>query len=117
LLRLFKMEIKIVAQESQIADGYSIHREIHQAETRGPIVVGIGASAGGVEVAESLFAQMPSDTGMSFVLCQHLAPQRPSLLAELLARQSQMPVREAQDGMRLEPNEVYVVKPGTHARR
>ncbi len=108
------MEIKIVAQESQIADGYSIHREMHQAETRGPIVVGIGASAGGVEVAESLFAQMPSDTGMSFVLCQHLAPQRPSLLAELLARQSQMPVREAQDGMRLEPNEIYVVKPGTH---
>src|SRR5947208_17046533 len=56
-------------------------------------IVGIGASAGGLEAFETFFANLPSDTGMAFVLVQHLDPQQPSLLPELLAQHTRMPVR------------------------
>ena len=54
--------------------------------------MGIGASAGGLAAFETFFTQMPPDSGMAFVLVQHLAPDRESLLPALLARQTQMPV-------------------------
>ena len=74
-------------------------------------VVGIGASAGGLESFKALFQHLPPDTGMAFVLVQHLDPHRESMLVELLARQTRMPVCAAADGMRAEANHVYVIPP------
>ncbi|NQE35038.1 chemotaxis protein CheB [Microcoleus asticus] len=76
-------------------------------------VVGIAASAGGLEAFIELLSNLPADTGMAFVLIQHLAPDHKSLLSEILRRSTQMPVNEAQDGMAVEPNNVYVIVPNT----
>ncbi len=74
-------------------------------------IVGIGASAGGLEAATRLFEHLPADTGMAFVLVQHLDPDHASQLAILIARITRLPVREAGDGMRAVPNEVYIIPP------
>ncbi|WP_107670390.1 chemotaxis protein CheB [Cyanothece sp. BG0011] len=75
------------------------------------LIVGIGASAGGLDAFSELLSHLPTDTGMGFVLVQHLAPEQESLLRELLARTTQMPVKTAENGMRVEANHVYVVPP------
>ena len=74
-------------------------------------VVGVGASAGGLEAFAQLLRNLPSDSGMAFVLVQHLAPKHESILASILARETPMSVREATDGVPLEPNHVYVIPP------
>jgi two-component system, chemotaxis family, CheB/CheR fusion protein len=76
-------------------------------------VVGIGASAGGLEAFTQLLSHLPANTGMAFVLIQHLDPKQKSLLREILARATAMPVLEVQDGMVVEPNCVYVIPPNT----
>jgi two-component system CheB/CheR fusion protein len=75
-------------------------------------VVGIGASAGGLEAFELFFRACPADTGMVFVLVPHLAPDHHSLLTEILQRCTPMPVAEVVDQTRIEPNHVYVIAPG-----
>jgi two-component system CheB/CheR fusion protein len=72
-------------------------------------IVGIGASAGGVEALELLFTHMPYDTGCAFVVVTHLAPDRHSLLPEIITRFTQMPVHVAEAGTVPEPNRVYVL--------
>ena len=74
-------------------------------------VVGIGASAGGLEALERLFQNMPSDTGMAFVVVQHLSPDFKSLMNELLARWTTMPIRAAEDRMPVAANEIYLMPP------
>jgi len=74
-----------------------------------PIVVGIGASAGGLDAFKKFFEHMPPDTGMAFVLVQHLDPQHKSLLVELLRPRMTMPVVEASDGTAVAENCVYVI--------
>lgn len=76
-------------------------------------IVGIGASAGGLEAFSELLGHLPTDTGMAFVLVQHLSPNQKSLLSEILGRTTDMPVTEVQDGMVVEPNHVYVIPPNT----
>ena len=76
-----------------------------------PLIVGIGASAGGLAAFKSFFANMPADSGMAFVLVQHLDPHHKSLLAELIARQTEMSVSEAEDGAQVIANRVFVVPP------
>ena len=73
--------------------------------------VGVGASAGGIEAMQGLLQDMPADAGLSFIVVQHLSPDRPSMLAEILQRWTAMPVRQALDGMEVEPDSVYVVPP------
>jgi two-component system CheB/CheR fusion protein len=75
------------------------------------LTVGIGASAGGLEAFKSFLAHTPGDTGMAFVLVQHLAPDHQSMLADLLRAATAMPVLEAVDGMTLEANRVFVIPP------
>src|SRR5262252_8574948 len=75
------------------------------------VVVAIGASAGGIEAVTELVKHLPADTGMGFVLIQHLDPKHQSMLTDLLAKQTTMPVFEVQHGMRIEPNSVYVIPP------
>lgn len=77
----------------------------------GPIIVGIGASAGGLEAFKSFLSAMPIDSGMAFVLVQHLAPDHVSMLAELLSRYTQMKVYQAENGMEIEANQVYIIPP------
>ena len=72
-------------------------------------VVAIGASAGGLEALTALLAALPAETGLAFVVIQHLDPTHHSMLPELLARATRMPVQEIRDGMSLEPNNVYVM--------
>ena len=74
-------------------------------------IVGIGASAGGLEALQSFLAHVPSEPGIAFVIVTHLAPDQVSLLPELLQRHTRMPVQKAQDGMKVEPNCVYVNTP------
>src|SRR5882757_8202465 len=74
-------------------------------------VVGIGASAGGLNAYTALLGTLPATTGMAFVVVQHLAADHASFLATLLARVTQMPVIEVQDGPRLEPDTIYVIPP------
>jgi two-component system CheB/CheR fusion protein len=74
-------------------------------------IVGIGASAGGLEALEKLFGAMPADTGMAFVVIQHLHPERESHMVELLARHTAMPVVAAEEGARVEPDHVYQILP------
>lgn len=74
-------------------------------------IVGVGASAGGLEAFTQLLQALPGDTGMGFVLVQHLAPSHPSALAEILARAAKMPVMEVHDEPTIEPNHVYVIPP------
>ncbi|MEH2148893.1 chemotaxis protein CheB [Nostoc sp.] len=76
-------------------------------------IVGIAASAGGLEAFTQLLQYLLPDTGMAFVLIQHLDPNHKSLLSEILARTTQMPVSEVQDGVTIEPNKVYVIPPNT----
>jgi two-component system, chemotaxis family, CheB/CheR fusion protein len=75
------------------------------------LIAGVGASAGGVEAFTELLANLPADTGMAFVLIQHLDPKHESMLSALLAKKSTMPVVEVKKGMHLEPNHVYVIPP------
>src|SRR6266567_1699490 len=79
-------------------------------EGRFPIV-GVGASAGGLEAVERLLRQLPEDTGMAFVIVQHLDPTHESRLTEILSRATSMPVAEAQHGARVDPNHVYIIPP------
>ena len=68
-------------------------------------------SAGGLEVASAFLRVMPADSGMAFVIIQHLDPTRESLLADLLRRETKMPLVQVEEGMRVEPNHVYVIVP------
>jgi two-component system CheB/CheR fusion protein len=77
------------------------------------LIVGIGASAGGLGAFTSFLAAMPSDTGLAFVLVQHLSPDHKSILTELLAKATPMPVIEAKDGMLITANHVFVIPPDT----
>ena len=74
-------------------------------------IVGIGASAGGVEALEQLFKSVPADNGLAFVVVTHLPPDRESMLAEILGRATRMPVVDAKDGERVEAEHVYVLPP------
>ena len=74
-------------------------------------MVGIGASAGGLDAFERFFRHVPPDSGMAFVIVQHLDPTHKSLLVELLQRFTPLPVLEIEDGMAVPPNHVYVIPP------
>ena len=74
-------------------------------------IVGIGASAGGLEAFEQFFRHVPPECDMAFVLVPHLDPEHASILTEILQRTTAMPVVEAQDQMAVAPNSVYVIPP------
>ena len=74
-------------------------------------VVGIGASAGGIEAFEGLFHYLPPDTGAAFVIVAHLAPNKVSMLDEIVGRFTAMPVAQARDGIKIESDHVYIIPP------
>src|SRR5208337_5029557 len=77
-------------------------------------VVGIGASAGGLEACTKLVGALPAQTGMAFILVQHLDPTHASMMVELLATHTTLSVVQATDGMSLEPDHLYVIPPATY---
>lgn len=98
--------------ESTANDAFDVEQQDIIADALFP-VVGIAASAGGLEAFTELLKYLLNDTGMAFVLIQHLDPQHKSLLSEILGRETQMPVTEVQNGVSVEPNNVYVIPPNT----
>jgi PAS domain S-box-containing protein len=74
-------------------------------------IVGIGASAGGLEAFEQFFGNVPPDSGMAFVVVQHLDPARHSSVPDILTRYTKMPIHEATDGMKVEPDSIYLIPP------
>jgi chemotaxis response regulator CheB len=74
-------------------------------------IVGLGASAGGLEALEQFFAQVPKSSGIGFVVVQHLDPTRKGIMAELLQRNTRMNVTQIKDGMKVQPDHVYVIPP------
>jgi two-component system, chemotaxis family, CheB/CheR fusion protein len=75
------------------------------------LVVGVGASAGGIDAYKAFFSNLPADTGMAFVLVQHLDPTHESALVSIIGAYTRMPVHLAVDGMEVRPNEIYVIPP------
>lgn len=76
-------------------------------------VIGMGASAGGLDAFKRFFSAMPSDSGMAFVLVPHLDPSHRSLMVELLTRESEMKVCEVEDEMPIEKNRIYIIPPNS----
>src|SRR6478609_12130812 len=99
-------------QESNDAD-LTLQQSPGEVENQRFPIVGIGASAGGLAAFEAFFSGMPAhtDSGMAFVLVQHLAPDHKSLLVELVKRYTRMQVFEVEDGMRVLPNCTYIIPP------
>ena len=87
----------------------------HSAAKMFPIV-GIGSSAGGLEAVSRLLTHLPTDTGMAFVVVQHMDPTRESLLPLILQKTTEMPVVQAKNGARVMPDRVYIIPPNTHMR-
>lgn len=84
----------------------------NQRQGPGFPVVGIGASAGGIIAMRNLFKTLPQRTGLAFVVVQHLPPEHPSQLADLLGKSTALPVCEAVDGMKVEHDHIYTIPPG-----
>lgn len=76
-----------------------------------PLIVGIGASAGGLEALQQFLLYMPVNSGLSFVVIQHLSPDYKSLMADILGKNTEMMVLQAENGMAVEPNTVYLIPP------
>ncbi len=97
-------------RNSQILKVYSKSYEPKVADEKFPIV-GIGASAGGLEAFELFFNNLPITTGMAFVIIQHLDPNHEGILPELIQRKTGMKVLQASDRLKVKPNNVYVIPP------
>src|SRR6202790_825949 len=77
-------------------------------------IVGIGASAGGLEACKKLVSALPAETGMAFILIQHLDPTHESMMVDLLAGHTSMTVLQATDGMPITREHLYVIPPGSY---
>ena len=79
-------------------------------------IVGIGASAGGLEALQKLLSALPPDTGFPYIIVQHLSPDYKSLLGEILGKYTAMPVIQAEEDVAVEANKVYIIQPGKNMR-
>jgi two-component system cell cycle sensor histidine kinase/response regulator CckA len=104
------------------SDNFKITNESasHARENSAPIkpdedgafpIVGMGASAGGLDALEKIFSNMPYDSGMAFVIVMHFDPKAKSVMADILKRYTKMEVSQVEDGMKVEPNRVYIIPP------
>ena len=112
-------ETKDISTNEEAADTEKIDVQTEKANSNKELqadesfpIVGIGASAGGLKAFEQFFKKMPENSGMAFVLIQHLAPHHESELAELLQNHTRMKVMQVEDETPVQPNQVYVIPPG-----
>ena len=94
--------------------GKALEKSDQAASGRPSYIVGIGASAGGLYALEQFFDNMPADTGMAFVIIQHLSPDFKSLMDDLLSRHTTMAIHRVTSGIALEPNSIYLIPPKTY---
>ena len=87
------------------------HNLRNQDEQRRFYIVGIGASAGGLDPLEVFFKNMPVNSGMAFVVVQHLSPDFKSQMEQLLSRKTRMPIHRVRDGIKIEPDNIYLIPP------
>jgi chemotaxis response regulator CheB len=80
-------------------------------KARLPYIVGMGGSAGSLEAFGQFFAHMPSDSGLAFVLIPHLDPSHKGIMPELIQRSTKMTVRQAEDGLKVRANSIYIIPP------
>jgi two-component system CheB/CheR fusion protein len=104
------MSAKAVRKDSR-QDVTKTESTLPAAHADDTTIVAIGASAGGIEALTELMTHLPSNTGMAFVLVQHLDPKHHSILTELLARKTAMPVTEVSEGLAVKADHVYVIPP------
>src|SRR5215472_10890251 len=78
---------------------------------KAPVIVAIGASAGGIPALQSFFSGIPQNTGAAFIVVLHLDPQHRSELSSVVAARTKMPVVQVEKTARLEPNQIYVIPP------
>jgi two-component system CheB/CheR fusion protein len=108
---------KTTAQEADDQKAAGQERPIKETTVKDKVIsqrfpiVGIGASAGGLEALEQFFRLMPASSGVAFVVVPHLAPDHASLLTEILQRSTEMSVQEAKDQAPVEPNCIYIIPP------
>ena len=88
-----------------------MEKAMQPSSTKPVYYVGVGASAGGLEALQEFFKMMPEDTGMAFVVIQHLSPDYKSMMNELLARHTDMSIHVAEDGMEVTANSIYLIPP------
>lgn len=86
-------------------------RDLGEQQGQPFVIVGVGASAGGLESLERMFRSMPVNIGAAYVVIQHLSPDFKSLMDELLSRYTELPIHRAEHGMLVEPNSVYLIPP------
>jgi two-component system CheB/CheR fusion protein len=86
------------------------------AKSTGPLVVGIGASAGGIQALQTFFKNVPRHSGIAYVVILHLSPDHDSKLAEVLQHTTEMPVKQVTEKIKVEPDHVYVVPPNKTLR-
>ena len=98
-------------ESSKIENSVINPTELQISATIGFPIVGIGASAGGLEALEQFFGNMPNDSGMAFVVIQHLDPNHVGIMPELLQRITSMKVFQATDRLKVKANSVYVIPP------
>ena len=101
-------------EAADVADELNAMPEEALAPARPPfLVAGIGTSAGGLTALEAFFTAIPTDSApnIAFVVVQHLTPDRKSILAELVARFTHLPVVEVEDGLAIQPNVIYIIPP------
>ncbi|MGH8614063.1 MAG: EAL domain-containing protein [Gammaproteobacteria bacterium] len=108
-------EAQVTIPAPQATDAPREDREAFEREAQSAFpIVGIGASAGGLEAFTQLLGHLPDQTGMAFVLVQHLDPRHESRLTDLLSRATRMPVVEATQGLEVRPDSVYIIPPNTN---
>jgi two-component system, chemotaxis family, CheB/CheR fusion protein len=90
--------------------------EPRPATANASVIVGLGASAGGLEALRTFLAAVRPDSGAAYVVIQHLDPDHQSMLAQILGRSTTMPVHEAENGATIEPNSVYVIPPNRYLK-
>ncbi len=95
----------------QIINDESRTEQIVNDENKPLLYVGIGASAGGLEALESFFTHMPPESGLAFIVIQHLSPDYKSMMVELLGKRTAMKVCRAEEGMVVEADTVYLIPP------
>lgn len=86
-------------------------KEAFEAYNKIPLIVGVGASAGGLEALQQFFSCIPANSGLSFVVVQHLSPDYKSLMADILGKHTELNVVQAENEMKIEPNTVYLIPP------
>lgn len=86
-------------------------KTVQKEKKRDQLIIGIGASAGGLEALQQFFRNMPGNSGLSFVVVQHLSPDYKSLMADILGKHTEMKVIQVENGMEIEPDTVYLIPP------